>query len=384
VNDHFKLARIQNLLTHAAESKIGSGSAAAWGKISELSDIGFTHAEVFAGTTSHLFPQSPVGAETFFDFASLTKILATTSLFMIFSERGWCDLDQPLHELDSELVRQYPHLADITLKHLLTHTSGMEAHRNFFEKLHAHYGHRLPTISVVERNEKMIDLALSVPLEREPGEKAVYSDLGFMCLAHLAERIFARFLPVGPAPDFNELVQKLVWSKFKNTLHFRPVVRSALGEVAHLEFTAEEIAATELCPWRGLLVGQVQDDNCWSAGGVGGHAGVFGTLNDARAWTQALMNGQFATRTTLRKFLTEQPGIRRTLGFDMPSVDGLGSTGFSFGANTVGHLGYTGTSLWIDLDRGVYAILLTNRVHPSREDIRIRALRQRFHEEVMK
>jgi CubicO group peptidase (beta-lactamase class C family) len=118
-------------------------------------------------------------------------------------------------------------------------------------------------------------------------------------------------------------------------------------------------------------------------GGVAGHAGVFGSINDVIAWVRALVEGKIAGFATLRKFSESQSdsfGARRALGFDVPAVDGTGSTGFVFPSSSIGHLGFVGTSLWIDLDQGRFAILLTNRVHPSREDIRIRDLRRAFHQ----
>jgi CubicO group peptidase (beta-lactamase class C family) len=148
------------------------------------------------------------------------------------------------------------------------------------------------------------------------------------------------------------------------------------------DLAGEKIAATEICPWRGMLVGQVHDDNAWSRGGVAGHSGAFGRLRDVKTWLKQIFSGDFIGRNTLEKFTQEAvsiDGTRRTLGFDMPSMDGSGSTGFSFSRNTVGHLGFTGTSLWVDLETADYAILLTNRVHPSRDDLRIRWVRREFH-----
>jgi len=127
-----------------------------------------------------------------------------------------------------------------------------------------------------------------------------------------------------------------------------------------------------------LLQGEVHDDNAWSRGGVAGHAGVFGSLDDVIRWMNALVSGKLVSFKTLREFsipFMDSSGVRRGLGFDFSSHPAHSSA-------TIGHLGFTGTSLWMDLDRGRFAILLTNRVHPSREDTRIRDLRQAFHQTV--
>jgi CubicO group peptidase (beta-lactamase class C family) len=142
---------------------------------------------------------------------------------------------------------------------------------------------------------------------------------------------------------------------------------------------------TEICPWRGRLQGEVHDDNTWSRGGKAGHAGLFGRLKDLELWIDSLLGGDFVSRRTLREFarvVTDSSGNRRAFGFDVSALDGSGSTGFAFSPATIGHLGFTGTSLWMDLDQGVYAILLTNRVHPVRTDDRIRQLRREYHDAV--
>jgi CubicO group peptidase (beta-lactamase class C family) len=139
---------------------------------------------------------------------------------------------------------------------------------------------------------------------------------------------------------------------------------------------------TENCPWRGLLQGEVHDDNAWSRGGVAGHAGLFGRLQDVQHWIEALFSGLWVSRSTLRRFAdvhVDSSGARRAHGFDVPSIDGSGSTGLSFSMNSIGHLGFTGTSVWMDLDSGDFAVLLSNRVHPKRTDDRIRAVRREFH-----
>lgn len=298
--------------------------------------------------------QNPITINTRFDLASLTKILATTSLFMDFVEHHEVDLDQ-----------HYPG-RPFTFRQLLTHTSGLPAWRPFYETMIQTFGPAevLKTISISDRKKKFYSLVRQVPLEHRSGEKVVYSDLGFLYLSEYVESL---------KPDyyFCDWVKERVWSRIEGCgLLFRPAQK-------------EGIAATELCPWRGELQGEVHDDNCWSMGGVAGHAGVFGSLRDVLLWTRALVSGQLFSSETIKLFsqISEDSfGVRRAIGFDVPPFDGSGSTATVFSVNgTLGHLGFTGTSLWIDFEKRRFAILLTNRVHPSREDQRIRDLRRNFH-----
>ena len=175
------------------------------------------------------------------------------------------------------------------------------------------------------------------------------------------------------------------WRKLPNhadeALHFRPI-----GEPGE----PTNVAATERCPWRQrLLRGEVHDDNCWTMGGVAGHAGLFGRLRDVhgagQAWLTALVGGDsgLGVDTDLVQRMVD-PGIMhrkgtRVLGWDTPSP-GRSSAGRYFGRRSIGHLGFTGTSLWIDPDAEVVVTVLSNRVCPSRDDTRIRRLRPEIHD----
>jgi len=152
-----------------------------------------------------------------------------------------------------------------------------------------------------------------------------------------------------------------------------------------------EYAATECCPWRGMLLkGAVHDDNAFAMGGIAGHAGLFGTARDVYgllATLLAVYQGRQQTSifrpAIVRTFLDRLPNAERTLGFDAPAATGA-SCGRYVSQKSVGHLGFTGTSFWMDLERSIIIILLTNRVHPSRDNIRIRAFRPVLHDAVMK
>lgn len=330
--------------------------AASWGTLDELMR-GNAH-QVCVGTESHFSP-NPITAHTLFDLASLTKILATTSFFMRLHELNRIRLDEP-----------YPN-QPFTFRQLLTHTSGLPAWKPFYESMKEKFGtaESLKSFSMTERKAHFYSLVNAVPLESSPGTRVVYSDLGFLYLSQYVETLEKE-------KYFCDQVKDLVWSQIEGCgLHFRPGPTMA---------QTSGIAATEVCPWRGLLQGEVHDDNCWSMGGVAGHAGVFGSLNDVIAWARSLLTQSWVSPQTLETFseiMMDSTGIRRAVGFDVPAGDGSGSTArvlSEFG--TLGHLGFTGTSFWIDLAGNRFAILLTNRVHPTRDDSRIRELRRLFHE----
>jgi len=333
--------------------------AAAWGDLSK----GQSHA-LYLGKESHAENALAIGPKTRFDLASLSKILATTSLYM-----GWVDQGK------IDVRDSFPgHHHDFTFAQLLTHSSGLPAWKPLYESMIECFGsaHELVKVGLIKRKKYFYDQLFDLtnePLQQKPGTKIVYSDLGFLLLSHFAEVISHQ--------SFDQVVQAQVWDRiFKKGegLQFRPI---------HHRSITPGFAATEVCPWRGWLQGEVHDDNTWSMGGVAGHAGVFGTLTDVLEWMHALVEGRIASFSVLKQFsapVLDLHGNRRALGFDLPNADGTGSTGNVFSFNSIGHLGFTGTSFWFDLDRGRYAIFLTNRVHPSREDLRIRDLRKAFHQ----
>ncbi|NDG84551.1 MAG: class C beta-lactamase-related serine hydrolase [Proteobacteria bacterium] len=352
-----KIQKVTELLEAALRARIGSGIAASYGKIDELRN-GVSPNEIYLGRHSHEPGSGLVHRNSFFDLASLTKILLTTLLAMDRVESGAVRLDSCLADLLPEYVRTNPAAGRITIRHLLTHTSGLPAWRPFYERLREKFGDGMDRLPPKVRRAYFDSLVDEVPLECGAGERVIYSDVGFLLL----ERALTR--------DLRGDAKRL----------FGAVPGLQLGDGAD-----RQAVATELCPWRGLLAGTVHDDNAWSRGGLSGHAGLFGRLQDLQLWIEALFSGKWVSMRTLRMFtqtISDSSGAFRALGFDVPARDGSGSTGYCFSQDSIGHLGFTGTSLWLDLDSGDYAILLTNRVHPSRADDRIRKLRRAFHEEV--
>lgn len=297
----------------------------------------------------------PTTLETVFDLASLTKVMATTSLAMRHVAAGRLGLEDRLADRlpgwhDSAR-------ASITIRHLLEHASGLPAHARLWEH----------TRGRAEYEPKLAAL----PLESSPGTRSVYSDVGFMLLGFLIEDIGGAPLQV-QMDDLAGLLQ--------------------LGTVRFLPPDAwrDRTAPTEFESWRNrLLVGEVHDENCSALGGVAGHAGLFGTSGAvgtfARAVLGAIAGGddaaaplplmrQFATRTTV-------PGSSRALGWD--TMLPTSSCGTRLSSRAIGHTGYTGTSLWIDPEQDLYVALLTNRVYPTRANDALRAIRPRVHDAVI-
>jgi CubicO group peptidase (beta-lactamase class C family) len=215
--------------------------------------------------------------------------------------------------------------------------------------------------------------ALHEPLENPPGHAACYSDVGFIILGALLEQVTG----IGLERLFAEQVAAPLGLADTG---FNPGNR-------HDAFPPERLAATTPPPEGGPpRLGRVHDDNALRMDGVAGHAGLFGTAADVGRWARALLNGwhgrgDFLPQAVARRYLSRDgraPGSSWTLGFDTPSPPS--SAGTQFGPDAVGHLGYTGTSVWIDLTREWVAVLLTNRVHPDGGDDRIRSFRPQFHE----
>ena len=308
--------------------------------------------------------------DTIFDIASLTKVVATTSLMLCAHHEDICHLDDHLGFFDwgmslpSEVGR-------VTLRQLLTHTGGFEAWYPLYETV-------LPT-SPEARRMQTEQAILAWPLAYPPGTQVRYSDLGFILLGCLLER------------QYGQPLSDLFSDKVAEPLGLAPMAYRPVGGASPLPDTPGAYAATEACSWRGrVLVGEVHDENAWAMGGVAGHAGLFATAEAVWQFAQALLDIVAGRRSwlpseVLRQSWQREPlpaGSTRAIGWDTPSA--VGSTaGNYFSPRSIGHLGFTGTSLWMDLDRGVIVVLCTNRVHPSREATGIQRLRPEVHNIIM-
>jgi serine-type D-Ala-D-Ala carboxypeptidase len=302
----------------------------------------------------------PMARETIFDLASLTKVLATVTAMMLLVEQGAVALDDPVAkhlpafgERDKEAV---------TLRHLLTHSSGLRPWRGFHEPL-------------LERERKKGEHILGTPaakewvlqsiyrsaLVHEPGSAAVYGDLDFIVLGALVEAVARQPL-----------------EGFAAERVFRPLGLAETGYVPLGEGAPplpatrrQRFAATENCPWRGrILWGEVHDPNASVMGGIAGHAGLFAPVDEVMRFAEAVLDAWHGRPSPLpaaavRRFAERQrlpEGSDWALGWDTPT-ENASSSGSHFSRTSIGHLGFTGTSLWIDLEREAIVVMLTNRVH---------------------
>ena len=321
-------------------------------------------------------PDGPVTPDTVFDLASLTKPLATTTVMMALVARGRLAPDDPVG-------RWVPDLAGtdkmaIPLSQLLAHVSGLPPWRPFGEWLLREHG---PAFAgTPEARSEVLRRIGWATLESARATSCVYSDLGFILLGWALEA-------AGAAPLDRLFADVVACPLELPRVFFAPVLA---GLAAPFPVPLDQVAATELCPTRRrVLRGEVHDDNAYLLGGVAGHAGLFGTAAAVDAIVTALHTawrggdgGPFDS-AVVRRFWTvpRVPGSTRVWGFDTPSPVGS-SAGARPPARAVGHLGFTGTSFWLDLDEGVVVTLLTHRVHPSRWTTGIHAFRPALHDAV--
>jgi len=323
----------------------------------------------FHGRRSLEPPGGPVTAATCFDLASLTKVLATTPLVLLALQEGRLDLDEPAHRLLPGYAGRGRER--ITVRMLLDHSSGLAAWRPYYRQVPP------PALATAAGRDAVRARVAAEAPEAEPGSRARYSDLNFILLDWLLERLHG-------APLDRLFAERLAGPLGLRRLFF--VDLKAPGRAARAR-AGRAFAATERCPWRGrTLRGEVHDDNAYAMGGVSGQAGLFGTAEDVAALAEAWLRsgagrgGPFDPGL-VREFWRRSPlpGSTRALGFDTPSP-GASQAGVGFGPRAVGHLGFTGTSLWMDPDRELVVVLLTNRVHPSRSNEAIKAFRPALHE----
>jgi CubicO group peptidase (beta-lactamase class C family) len=309
-------------------------------------------------------PESPpVTIDTVFDLASLTKPLATALALMLLAHRSFLSLATTLGE-----VMPAPWLpADkrpLTLQSLLAHRAGLPAWRPFYEKVLA--------APPAERPGLLPRLAAAEPLEYEPETATLYSDLGFMLLQAVVEKVSGQGLDSFCRRELYEPLGLHV-------LGFQP---GSWLNMEQFTWAATDDVSTPGSPAPGV----VHDDNARAAGGVAGHAGLFGTGPEVFALIsrfyracQGQGEGLGTSPEIVRQFLTPVAPRCRTPGFDVPTP-GQSSAGRYFSQRSVGHTGFTGTSFWLDLEQGQMVVLLTNRVHLDRDNAHIKAFRPRFHE----
>ena len=316
---------------------------------------------------ANIFTKRLTTRDTIYDLASLTKPLATSLAVMMLILQSKIDLEQNLGSLlpsfkGGEKER-------ITIRDLLCHISGFPDYRPYYEILC-----RLP---INEREDTLHELIVKEPLLYPIGERVLYSDIGFMILRWVIESIAEQ--------RFDHFVREYI---------FRPLDIDSDDGLFFVDLNSNpregRFAATEHCPWRNILVeGAVHDENAYVVGGIAGQAGLFGSAEKVYSLLSkllAIFNGcstaNFFPRDLVQKFFKRHALSQRALGFDAPSLEGS-SCGKCFSKRSVGHLGFTGTSFWMDLDSSIIVILLTNRVHPSRNNTEIKAFRPILHDTIM-
>jgi len=311
---------------------------------------------------------SPMKEDTIFDLASLTKPLATTLAIMELVDGQKLKLSQTLETFFPQTIPERKR--SITLRDLLAHQSGLPSWRPFY-KMFAHHN---PEVTKKKVREWIL---FSCPLDYEPCTKALYSDLDFMLLEWIVEitteKSLSAYLESGPYKSFS-LETMFLYQR-----------RSPLPN------EDKRFAATERCRWREqILCGVVHDENAYAMGGYSGHAGLFGTALDVFRLAHLLMEHYLGKRDdwlrpqTVRAFFSPQEtkGATWALGWDTPS-DVRSSSGRHFSKRSVGHLGFTGCSLWMDLEKALIVVLLTNRVHPTRDNQKIKEFRPLLHDLVV-
>ncbi len=310
----------------------------------------------------------PVTEDTVFDLASLTKPMFTTAGAMVLTAMGEVDPDDQVSRFLP--AWRWP----TTIGDLLSHRSGLPWWRPFFREVEG--GTRAERISGLRA--RLLDL------EPTPTGEPVYSDPGFMLLGWVLEEV------AGGWEALAELVEREVWLPMDVAPFWIGLDQDVRGPgvVPREQAIAEaSFAATEDCPWRGrVLVAEVHDENAWFLRGVAPHAGLFGRARDVHGFGEAMLRVHLGERIggltpeVVRRFWTRPGPGTWALGWDTPTP-GASTAGRFVSSSAVGHLGFTGTSLWIDPERLVVATLLTNRVHPTRHRSEgIRALRPELHD----
>lgn len=299
-----------------------------------------------------------IDSESIYDLASLTKVVATTPVAMKLHSQKKLPLDEPIKDFIPIFLGEEKN--KVTIRHLLTHSSGLMP----FDTFPIHFS-----------KDKILLEIINKPLINHPGSEYVYSDFGPILLKSILEIVSNK--------KFEKLSSDYIFKplKMKNTF-FNPLPN-------HLK----NIVPTEIDTIynRGLLKGIVHDERAWQLGGVAGHAGLFSTTDDLAKYCQMMINGghlggiRYFNSNLINKFIEKQnlpEGSNRALGWDTPSKKGSLAGDF-FSNGSYGHTGFTGTSIWVDPNEKIGIIILTNRVHPSRNKSGMRDFRVKFHNDVM-
>ncbi len=338
------IATLDKVVKTALEEAVAPGVAIAVGRNGHIAYMkGY-------GTIDWNRPGSPaVDTNTLYDLASLTKVIATTTVAMILEEGGQLDLGRTIGSYLPEF--NTTEKSQITVRQLLTHSSGLEAGANIYR--------------TARGREQYLQQISTRPLEYTPGTNMIYSDWNMIVLQLVMERITGKTLDV--------LATEKIFKPLGMTdTQFQPSIS-----------LRSRIAPTQVDDGRGgLLWGTVHDENAWAIGGVAGHAGLFSTARDLALFSMMILNGgegsngnRIAKPATIARWTSRQGReSTRTLGWDSP--DGGSSAGQFFSPWSFGHTGFTGTSIWIDPEKDLFVVVLTNRVNPTQNNTRHVQLRR--------
>lgn len=332
------------------------------------------------GQRSLVPEKSPLRVDTIFDIASLTKPLATTTAIMLLVREKKIRLDDQI----TRVIPMYGVLGKslTTFRHLLTHSGGLPAWKPFFEEIiKSEKAGRINFTASRAAKSYVCEQIHRDKAVSAPGSQSLYSDLGFMILGEAVEILTGNSL-----------------DRFCQERIFKPMGMRATGFVdltqlrtRRLQPITEIIAPTENCPWRKkILCGEVHDDNAYAMGGVAGHAGLFSSARDIHAFLARLDQcrkgkDNFLPQLLVEEFLTKDQAVSQStfaLGWDTPTP-GQSSSGIQFSPRSVGHLGFTGCSIWWDLEKNCHVVLLTNRIHPTRKNEKIKEFRPLIHDLIM-
>ena len=360
----------------------------------------FPAAEVLSAKGGEILLHARYGdarEETCFDISSITKPFSTATLAMMQVAEGLLSLDDSVYQWLAG-ARQAAH-RQMTVRMLLNHTSGLPAWQPYYREL------PLSLVGTEAGKRMMLESCYAEELVSEPGTRTLYSDVGYIMLGEIIEQ-------AGGAPLDELFAQRVARPlSLKDTFFVRnvgaPVItgrRTTTSPDQHVPTPKHGVpserpgrrdgenrrfAATEDCPWRERVVhGEVHDQNAYALGGVAGHAGLFSTASDLHAFAKELVacrrgESDFIPPEVVRAFIPDEErrpaGDEYALGWNRPSRRDSAS-GHRFSPNTIGHLGFTGCSIWIDLAKDFWIVLLTNRIHPSTMNEKIAAFRPRIHD----
>ena len=297
-----------------------------------------------------------VTLSTVFDIASVTKVVATTSMAMLLYDRDQLDLKQPIIKFLPEFDHADKRRKLVTVEMLLAHSSGLPAYITLFQR--------------TQNRDELLWSAFEVPLEAAPGTHAEYSDIGFIILGELLQRIAGERI--------DSFCNREVFSRLE-------MKSSCFCPAANLRSSIPPTRDEK--DFRGRVIqGEVHDENASVMGGISGHAGVFSNTADLLKFSRCMLSGgaQVFRPETIALFTSRQStptSSSRALGWDTPSPPS--QSGKHFSPRSFGHLGYTGTSLWLDAEREIAIILLTNRTWPDNQSQLIKQVRPAFHDALL-